>query len=271
MKKLIPGAVPFALVIFAINAFTQAPPPPKPAQPQPTGQPPQQVTSVTPQVFPCPQISIQVGNPRILRDGEQVVFGANVGGGDPNAQPLFNWSVSSGAIINGQGTRNITVDTTSAGNDRQIVADLLMSGYSYECNTRATSTVQVAAPAKKVDEFGDLPQQDEEGKLGSIISYLAQGTPDRVYIIGYAGRNNVRGYAGDVLRRMKAFIAKAGPADRVVAVDGGFREQPAYEIWIVPIGAESPKATPTVDRKDIVYPKPPPKTPPAKTAPVKKP
>lgn len=271
MKKFISGLAPFSLSIFAIATFGQKPPQQPPGQPQPQPQPPQVQPVVQPPVVQCPQIQVQVGNPRILRDGEQVVFAANVGGGDPNVQPIYNWSVSSGAIVSGQGTRNITVDSTGAGNDRQIIADLLMSGYSYECNVRANATVQVAAPAKKVDEFGDLPQQDEEGKLGSIINYLSQGTPDRVYIIGYAGRNNVRGYASDVLRRMKAFIAKAGPADRVVAVDGGFREQPAYEIWVVPIGAESPKATPTIDRKDIVYPKPAPKTPAAKAPPAKKP
>jgi hypothetical protein len=259
---------------MATGVFAQQPnqkPPqqnPQPGQPGQQGQPQQ---PPQPAVIPCPQIQVQVANPRVMRDGEQVVFAANVGGGDPSVQPVYSWSVSAGIIVNGQGTRNITVDSTGAGNYRQIMADLLIAGYSYECNTRATATIQVAAPPKKVDEFGDLPAQDEEGKLNSIVNYLSQGSPDRIYIIGYAGRNNVRGYAADVLRRMKGFLAKAGtPADRVVAVDGGFRELPAYEIWVVPIGSESPKATPTIDRKDIVYPKPPPRTPPAK-APAKKP
>lgn len=266
MKKYVSIFFPLVLFVFIATATAQNPPPPvKPPQPQQPVQPPQPV------VIPCPQINVQVANPRIMRDGEHVVFAANVGGGDPNAQPLFNWSVSSGTILNGQGTRNITVDSTGSGNDRQIVADLLVSGYSYECNVRGTATVQVAAPPKKVDEFGELPTADEEGKLMSIVNYVAQA-PDRVYIIGYAGRNNVRGYSADVLRRMKSFITKSGPgSERVVAVDGGFREQPFYEIWVVPVGSDTPRPTPTIDRKDIVYPKPPAKTPPPKTTPAKKP
>jgi len=270
MKKYITGLVPLAAFLFAVTAFGQTPPPPPKPNPQnpPAGQPGQ---PVQPAVIPCPQLQVQVANPRIMRDGERVVFAANVGGGDPKVQPIYSWSVSSGTIINGQGTRNITVDSTGAGNDRQIIADLLIAGYSYECNVRASATVQVAAPPQKVDEFGDLPEVDEAGKLNSIVNFLKQGSPDRVYIVGYAGRNNVRGYAADVLRRMRAFLQNAGaPMDKIVAMDGGFRETPAYEIWVVPIGSDSPRATPTIDRKDIVYPKPPPRTPPART-PAKKP
>jgi hypothetical protein len=254
MKKLLIGVLPaiFALCGSTVTAQAQPGKPPQPPPNQPvTTQP------AIPAVIPCPQIQLQGPN-RTMKDGEQLTFAANIGGGDPNVQPIYSWSVSSGAITSGQGSRNITVDSTGAGNDRQIIADLLIGGYGYECNSRATVTVPVAAPAKKVDEFGDLPEKDEAGKLDSIVNYLAQA-PDRVYIIGYAGRNNVRGYAADVLRKMKAYINKAGTGgDRVAAIDGGFKEQPNYEIWVVPIGADSPRPTPTVDRKDIIYPKPTP-------------
>jgi hypothetical protein len=257
MKLLVTCLTNVVISGFGVAAFAQAPPPPPPMKPgtqQPAVQPGQQPAAV-----PCPQLVVQ-GPGRSVRDGEQISFAANIGGGDPNVQPVFNWSISSGTIVNGQGTRTIQVDSTGAGNDRQITADLLIGGYSFECRNSATATVPVAAPAKKVDEFGDLPAQDESGKLDSIVNYLNQA-PDRIYVIGYAGRNNVRGYASDVLRRMKAYTTGKAPADRVVMIDGGFREQPAYEIWVVPIGAEPPRPSPTIDRKDIVYPKPPPRTP----------
>lgn len=247
MKKLFIGILPamFALCAIAANAQPGKPNPPAAVPPAP------------PAAIPCPQIQVQGPN-RPMKDGEPVGFAANIGGGDPSVQPIYSWSISSGTITGGQGTRNINVDSTGAGNDRQIIADLLVGGYAYECTNRATATVPIAAPAKKVDEFGDLPPKDEAGKLESIISYLGQ-SPDRVYIIAYAGRTNVRGYATDVLRRMKTYIAKSGPvSDRVAVVDGGFKEQPNYEIWVVPIGADSPRPAPTIDRKDIVYPKPPP-------------
>lgn len=254
MRKLAFGFVPAFLTVFAISAVAQTPPPPQPKKDPPTSQQP-----AVPTVIPCPQFKVQGPN-RPMRDGEQIGFVANVTGGDPKVQPIYSWSISSGVILGGQGTRNISVDSTGSGADRQIVADILVGGYSVECSNQASATVLIAAPANKVDEFGDLPEKDETGKLDSIVNYLGQ-SPDRVYLIGYAGRNNVRGYAGEVLRRMKAYIAKSGAVyNRVIAIDGGFRDLPAYEIWIVPNGAIPPRPSPTVDRNDIVYPKPPPRT-----------
>ncbi len=252
--------VPALAVACVFSAYAQTPPSQRP-QPQPQNpkqDQPQQPTQ--PVVIPCPQMNIQPPG-RIMKDGEPITFTVNIGGGDPKVQPIYSWSVSAGTIVNGQGTRSISVDSTGAGEYRSIIADLLVGGYGYECNNRVTSTVQVAAPSKKVDEFGDLPAQDEAGKMDSIVNYLQQ-SPDRVWIIGYAGRNNVRGYAADVLRRMRSYLAKTpGIAERVSAVDGGFREEPSYEIWVVPVGSDQPRATPTVSRNEIVYPKTPPKTP----------
>ncbi len=261
MKKFVLGSLPILIFLSVVGVFAQTPPPPKPAETRPQPQPGQQQPGQPqqPTVAPCPQLQIQKPN-RTMREGEQVGFAAALAGGDPKVQPIFNWSISSGAIIGGQGTKNIVVDSMGAGAERQIIADLLIGGYSYECDVRASASVPVAAPASKVDEFGDLAEVHERGKLDSIINYLQQA-PDRMYIIGYAGRNNVRGYAADVLRRMKTYLAKEPTvANRVVAIDGGFREQPAYELWVVPNGAEAPRPSPTVDRKDIVYPKPPPRT-----------
>ncbi len=258
MRKLLTTIFPAILGLCTVTAMAQVPPPPKPPQPVVT-QPP---------VAPCPQIQVQGPN-RPMREGEQVGFAVNISGGDPGVQPIYSWAISSGTIIGGQGTRNIAVDSAGTGVDRQITADLLVGGYAPECTISAKATVAVAGPAKKVDEFGDLIEKDEAGKLDSVITYVNQN-PDRVYIIGYAGRSNVRGYASNVLRRMRAYIAKSGvTSDRVAAVDGGFREEPTYEFWIVPVGAEAPRPSPTIERKDIVYPKTPPPAP--KTPPIKKP
>ena len=41
-------------------------------------------------------------------------------------------------------------------------------------------------------------------------------------------------------------------AGRASAYDGGFREQPSFEIWIVP-EVQNPETTPTIDRKEIVF------------------
>lgn len=254
MKRIFLLATPVLLAVFVSGAAAQ-PPVRVPAQP---GQP------VAPTAGPCPKLELQTGANRILRDGEPVAFIATLAGGDANVSPTFIWSTSAGTIKGGQGTRSVEVDSTGAGADRQIVVELWVGGYAAECTVQVSTTVKVAGPATKVDEFGDLPLERETERLNGFAAALAESN-DNVSVIAYAGRTNVPGHASNVLKRIKAQLAASGvPVQRISAVDGGFREAAMYELWVVPVGALAPKPTPTVDRKDIVYPKPTP-------TPVKKP
>ena len=217
---------------------------------------------------PCPTIQIQGGQAgRILREGQPVTFGVNIAGGDPNISPTIVWSTSAGTIVSGQGTKTIQVDSTGAGANREIVAELWIGGFAPECgSTQASAAVRIAGPPIKADEFGDLALEKENERIAAFVSSLPQAN-DQILVIAYAGRNNVRGYAGNALRRIRNLLTSSGvPGERISITDGGFREVPAYEFWLVPEGSEAPKPTPTVDRKEIVYPR----TTPSRTAPVKK-
>src|SRR5919112_167775 len=61
---------------------------------------------------PCP--SVTVSCPDTPGPGGALTFTAHVSGGDTNATPKFNWTVSAGAIKSGQGASSITVDTGGA-------------------------------------------------------------------------------------------------------------------------------------------------------------
>lgn len=251
----------FALVAFLAVSFSVsgqqskerpvAVPPPNPG----TIQPP------TPAVVACPRLDLRGTTAPIVRDGDTVGFAANLQGGDPNIQPLISWTISAGVLKSGQGTRNIEVDSTGAGADRFIIADVWVGGYASDCSLQGRAAVTVAGPATKRDEFGELTEEKEKDRIANFFGGLSP-SHDQAYIIAYAGRTNVRGYARTVLTRMRAAVVAAGmPSDKVATMDGGFREQPGYELWAVPVGAAPPKATPTVDAKTIVFPKPTPAPP----------
>lgn len=210
----------------------------------------------------CPKFEIRgVGN-RIIREGESIPLSVAVTGGDTTVAPTFVWSTSSGIISTGQGTRNISIDSTGAAFDRQITASVWVSGYAAECQSQFSETVKVAGPGRKVDEFAELTPDLEAERIKNLTDSL-YGVNDNTFVIVYAGRNSVRGYATPALKRIKAQIVANGvTSDRIGIIDGGFREEAAYELWIVPVGADMPKATPTIKAKDIVYPK---------TTPAKKP
>jgi len=203
---------------------------------------------------PCPQMQVQ-GQARTVREGQPLTFTARITGGDKTVTPSILWNLSAGSIQDGQGTQRITVDSAGAGMSREIVAELWLGGYAPECQMQSTPVrVAVVPPAAKFVEFGAVTAEEESEKVAAAVSAALQSN-DRLYVIGYAGRKSERMYSSTALRRIRDQVLKAGmTAAQSGFYDGGFREEPYFEFWIVPEGAEPPRPTPTIDRKEIVYP-----------------
>lgn len=256
MKKalIIPVLAAAMLAVTGVDAPAQLPNTErKPLPPVPVA-----AEAVAP-VSPCPSIELQAPQ-KTVRDGEHVGFTAMLSGGDAKVAPLFNWSISAGTVVSGQGTSRIGVDSTGAGADKAITATVQIGGFPPECAADATVTLYIAGPARKADEFGTLAENDENARLDAFISMLTE--KDLAYVFAYAGRTSPRGQAANDVRRIRARLLTAGaPKERIVTIDGGFREDIAYELWVVPLGAETPHSTPTIKAKDIVYPKPTPAAP----------
>lgn len=224
------------------------------------GNPPEKAEKQTapapPPPNPCPQLVLNAPAGRILKDGETVSISAGLAGGDASAIPNFVWTTSAGVIASGQGTRNVSIDSTGAGNDRQISVDLWVSGYAPECALQANAKINVVPPPHKAVEFGEMEAERESELLKGFLENLS-GSSDNVYVFGYAGRTTVRGYTSANLKRIKATLLTHGMnSQRLGLIDGGYRETPAFEIWLVPVGADVPRSTPTIAAKDIVFPKP---------------
>jgi hypothetical protein len=208
---------------------------------------------------PCPKISLKGPN-QPVREGNPVRITANIAGGDKKISPMFNWSISAGVIRSGQGTANIEIDTSGAGNERTIYTTLLVGGYSGECSSSENVAFAVASPARIADEFGPLSDEELSKRIESFAASIPPG--DGLHIIGYAGRNNVRGYATAKLRQIRTVALKNGIlSDRLATVDGGYREAAVFEFWLVPAGAEPPAPSPSISAKDIVFPKATPSAP----------
>ena len=227
------------------------------ARPTPT---PTSKPTPEPKQLPCPQITVQSQNGQQIREGQPVSFIVNIIGGDNKFSPNFVWNVSAGVISSGQNTQRIVVDSTGAGAtaDREIAADVWVGGYAPECVLQATAKVKVIPSAVKFGEFGVVPDETVKTNLKALASFLSQ-SPDNLWLIVYAGRNSERGFAMNWAKRIKDELVANGISTlRIIAMDGGFREEPLFDFWTVPLGADPPRPAPTVDRREIVYPKVPP-------------
>ncbi|HEX8285788.1 MAG TPA: PKD domain-containing protein [Pyrinomonadaceae bacterium] len=209
--------------------------------PAPVPSPPQCPTVVV----SCPDDTLDPSRPK--------TFTAEVSGGDPNVTPTFKWTVSGGAISDGQGTNSITVDTTGVASSTTTTATVDVGGYDRSCQTSASCTRNIVCPlpARKIDEYGRIPFGDEKARLNNMREELQNDPTAQGYLICYGGRRGRAGEARRLCERARDYlVATRGiEGSRVVTVEGGLREEPTTEFWIVPSGATPPTPTPTVGRR----------------------
>ncbi len=86
----------------------------------------------------CPTISVS-GTESISNETSAITFTANVSGGSQD-DGTYNWKVSAGKIIEGQGTAVIKVDAEGA---KEITATVEIGGVCEECNREASFRTKI--------------------------------------------------------------------------------------------------------------------------------
>jgi len=209
----------------------------------------------------CPTVRVVCADTVMVKG--DLLFVVEVSDGDPNVTPTYNWTVSNGSIASGQGTATIKMDLNEVPGDSTVTATVDVGGFDRECSTSASCTTMIMkkAEARKVDEYGKLAAADENARLDNFMIEVSTDPTAQGYIIAYGGRKSAAGEAKKMADRSKEYLVKKRGLDaqRVTTVDGGLREAPAVELWIVPDGAEPPLPSPTVDPSETKPAKP--KTP----------
>lgn len=187
----------------------------------------------------CPTVSV-TGPSGTVQLGETMTFTANLNGGNQDA-PTFNWTVSTGTIVEGQGTPTITVSTEGLSGDTTVTATVDIGGLCAACGTLSDSeTGVVAGPIgpELVDEFGPLANDDVKARLDAFASNLSSNPDSQGYIINY-------GPARQVTRRERLIrdylVTNRGiDASRLVFVQGGDEPEIRTRLYRVPQGATVP-------------------------------
>jgi len=104
---------------------------------------------------------------------------------------------------------------------------------------------------RKFDEIGISSWSDEKARLDNVaLSFREAPSNAVVYLLAYAGRIACIGAANARNVRAKNYLAtKRGLASgRVIVINGGYREEPRLEVWILPSDITRPEPNPTLDR-----------------------
>ena len=238
----------------------------------PGAQPPSPIPTVRPKdVAYCPFVRVK-SLPYVPKPNGPLEFKAIVESNDKTIQPTFEWKVSQGKIVSGQGTDTIAVEVPD-GASGEVIAKVDVGGYSLECPITATTAISkttVGVSHFKFDEYGAICSEDEMARLDNLAIALQNNPEFQAYVIFYGGRcyssceddyprhrsrRPRKGEAEARAARIKPYLvdSRGLEPDRIFVLNGGHRESWTAELWIVPKGAKPPTPKPTVQPEDIEY------------------
>lgn len=188
----------------------------------------------------CPAVEITC--PTTIGIDQPLTFTSNYNGGTPGITPVYNWTVSAGTIVEGQGTDRIKVDTTGLAG-QTIRASLSLGGYNLECAADCAVTIPVPKlVSRRFDEFPDISRNDEKARLDNFAIELQNDPSATAYVIVYPGKAGKRGEVQEHSGRVVDYLVNSRGLDqrRIVTLVGPKRDQLHVELWLTPEGATPP-------------------------------
>jgi len=210
--------IAFSSVSVVVSDCPPPPPPPRPV---------------------CP--TVHVSCPDRISEDAPAIFTATVSGGSPNMNPIYNWTVSAGRIISGQGTPRITVDTRGTGG-QGVTASVDVGGYGMPCPAGCSIIPEVLPRSNKFDEYYNIARNDEKARLDNYVIQLQNQPGAMGYIIVYPARRASANEAQARATRISDYLVNTRgiEASRFHIMMGPAREDWLFELWIVPTGAPPP-------------------------------
>lgn len=188
----------------------------------------------------CPNVSVTC--PTAVAVDQPITFTSNVAGGIPASTHIYEWTVSAGTIIEGQGTPTIKVDTTGLAGET-IRATLTMGGLPLNCSD--SCAVQIPVPprtCRKFDEFPDIARNDEKARLDNYAIELQNDPTSTAYVTFYPGRSGKSADAQRHTSRIVDYLVNSRGIDsrRIVTRVGPARDELIVELWACPQGVTAP-------------------------------
>ncbi len=174
--------------------------------------------------------------------------------------PNYNWSVSAGTIVTGQGTPSITVEVGRQDNGALSVTleRTFMEAHFPEVQRSASCTFGVVPlpQARMIDEFRTGGKNCEEGfaRLDAFFNELANNPMDEGLIVIYGDTRDSKAAGRRAKQLSNHFTFRKFDRSRVRFVRGIERDGGATQFWMVPVGADLPKIDEASDATNITPP-----------------
>lgn len=188
---------------------------------------------------PCPTFSI-TGPPGIVMPNESARYSVVVDTKGKNLKLEYAWFISSGTILEGQGTPTLTVKQPV---NNSLTVMVKIKGFPDYCSNTASavSTWDPSPEAAKLDEFSESIYRMDKARVEKIITAIRNEPSGQLYIITGFKKNTSLKSIKRKEQEIRNQLAKAEiEKDRIVMMRI-FAAVELTQFWLVPAGAKPPE------------------------------
>ena len=196
----------------------------------------------------CPVIKITEPD-YVIKAGEPAIFTVDVKGWKSDI--TYNWSVSAGTILEGQGTPGIKVDTTGLEGANLTATVQVRGDWCPACENTTVSgvaTIEMPVKARLIDKFQRANCEDVLMRMDNFFNELQSNPNDAGYLV-ISGNSRTAAIAERearnwiVIRRFDAarITILRGGGETSTRAESGARAE--VEMWLVPPGAAAPEVS----------------------------
>jgi hypothetical protein len=195
----------------------------------------------------CPY-NVVVDPPEDVIEGEPAVFTARNIGINPTFPIRYNWRVSGGTILSGQGTPSISVSTVGMGDQTiraflDVTDDIPGSTCQQKNEVSVNVTKKPREPeSRKCAEFVSRTPDENKANFDNCVIQANAEPNSQIYVILYRGTSKGSTSVERLKRQTLDYFVKTRGFDprQIVVNEGGTAERTTVVIWIVPPGAPTP-------------------------------
>jgi len=188
----------------------------------------------------CPTISV-TGPAGIPRRGELYLYTSSIKGTIPPGL-VYRWTVSNGALIEGQGTPNAKIAPDPNRNSVTVTLELI--GLPTECPNIASEGFVVDSLLLEpilVDEFSAPMSKLEKERLKNAVDEQKNNPNNQLYIIEYFPKNISPSAMREKVSRVTNFLVKELKLDEsFLTIMTEKAAKPLTKIYRIPPGAANP-------------------------------
>lgn len=187
-------------------------------------------------------LKVKIGEPKegAVRAGEIMTVSADIESSNSNQGITYQWKLTGGRIISGQGTNSIKIDTTGLGGIAIIAtAEIKTDG---GCNVNKSKELSILSSDSGSAGI-NLGSSIDFSELDNFANSLWEDLDSVGYIISYGGLPKCSTEAKDLSRAAMRYLDRQKIIDlsRIVIIDGGFLPQRRLQLYVVPRWAATPK------------------------------